>query len=141
MRHKHHIIPKHMGGTDDPSNIVELTIQEHADAHNLLYALHKSPYDKLAEAVLLGQMCPSEASKIAWEIGHKKGLAKSRLYWTGGSHTEETKEKMRQARLGKPNPASSAGCLKEVTCPHCGKVGQSGGMRRWHFNNCKEVTS
>lgn len=26
MKHKHHIIPKHAGGTDDASNIVELTV-------------------------------------------------------------------------------------------------------------------
>ena len=23
LKHKHHIIPRHAGGTDDPSNIVE----------------------------------------------------------------------------------------------------------------------
>ena len=32
MKHKHHVIPKH-DGTDDPSNIVELTIEEHAEAY------------------------------------------------------------------------------------------------------------
>ena len=26
IKHKHHIIPRHMGGTDDPINLVELTI-------------------------------------------------------------------------------------------------------------------
>jgi len=26
ITHKHHIIPKHIGGTDDPSNLIELTI-------------------------------------------------------------------------------------------------------------------
>lgn len=35
--HKHHIIPKHMGGTDDPTNLVKLTVQEHAKAHRILY--------------------------------------------------------------------------------------------------------
>ena len=35
--HKHHIIPKHMGGTDDPSNLIELTIEEHAEAHRKLF--------------------------------------------------------------------------------------------------------
>ena len=30
--HSHHIIPKHIGGTDDPSNIIELTVEEHAAA-------------------------------------------------------------------------------------------------------------
>ena len=37
MKHKHHIIPKHAGGTDDPSNLIELTVEEHAEAHRLLY--------------------------------------------------------------------------------------------------------
>lgn len=37
MSHKHHIIPKHAGGTDDPSNLVELSVADHAEAHRLLY--------------------------------------------------------------------------------------------------------
>ena len=38
--HKHHIIPKHMGGTDEPSNLVELTVEQHAETHRLLYEQH-----------------------------------------------------------------------------------------------------
>lgn len=26
---------------------------------------------------------------------------------------------------------------RQVTCPQCGKSGQQGGMKRWHFNNCR----
>ena len=37
IKHKHHIIPKHMGGTDDPSNLIELTVEEHAEAHKILF--------------------------------------------------------------------------------------------------------
>ena len=37
MKHKHHIVPKHMGGSDDPSNLIELTREEHALAHKILY--------------------------------------------------------------------------------------------------------
>ena len=37
MKHKHHIIPKHMGGTDDPSNLIELSVEEHAEAHKVLF--------------------------------------------------------------------------------------------------------
>ena len=37
IKHKHHIIPKHMGGTDDTNNLVELTCEEHAEAHKKLY--------------------------------------------------------------------------------------------------------
>lgn len=32
----HHIVPKCMGGTEDPSNLVELTAEEHFVAHRLL---------------------------------------------------------------------------------------------------------
>lgn len=24
------------------------------------------------------------------------------------------------------------------TCPHCGKTGKGGGMKQWHFDNCKD---
>jgi hypothetical protein len=37
MKHKHHIIPRHAGGTDALNNIVELTVEEHAKAHRVLY--------------------------------------------------------------------------------------------------------
>ena len=40
MKHKHHIIPRHAGGTDDPSNLVELTPEEHAEAHRKLWEEH-----------------------------------------------------------------------------------------------------
>lgn len=33
MKHEHHIIPKYEGGSDDPSNIVELTVTQHAMWH------------------------------------------------------------------------------------------------------------
>lgn len=35
--HRHHIVPKHAGGTDDDDNIVYLTPAEHAQAHLELY--------------------------------------------------------------------------------------------------------
>jgi hypothetical protein len=37
MKHLHHIVSKHMGGTDDPSNLIELTVEEHAEAHRKLF--------------------------------------------------------------------------------------------------------
>ena len=40
VKHKHHIIPKHMGGNDEPSNLIELSVEEHATAHRKLYEQH-----------------------------------------------------------------------------------------------------
>jgi hypothetical protein len=60
IKHKHHIIPKHAGGTDDPSNIVELTIEEHAEAHRLLYEQYGRWQDKVAWQGLLGLISHEE---------------------------------------------------------------------------------
>lgn len=29
----------------------------------------------------------------------------------------------------------------QTTCPHCGKVGQTGNMFRWHFDKCKSKSN
>lgn len=62
--HWHHIIPKHAGGTDDPSNLVRLTVAEHADAHRLLWEQHGRPEDKLAWLLLSGKTEEAEAARI-----------------------------------------------------------------------------
>ena len=36
-KHKHHIVPKHMGGSDDEENLILLTLEEHIQAHWDLY--------------------------------------------------------------------------------------------------------
>ena len=60
MKHKHHIIPRHAGGTDDPSNLVELSIEEHAEAHRVLYEKYDRWQDKLAWRGLSGQIGKEE---------------------------------------------------------------------------------
>ena len=62
--HKHHIIPRHMGGTDDPSNLVELSIEDHAQAHLDLYEEHGLMQDLVAYRMLLGQIDKAEAIKL-----------------------------------------------------------------------------
>src|SRR5271155_1868536 len=43
--HMHHIIPKHAGGTNDRSNLIRLTIYQHAMAHEKLYEEYGRPAD------------------------------------------------------------------------------------------------
>ena len=73
MKHKHHIIPKHMGGTDDESNLVELTIEEHAEAHRKLYVEHGRWEDKLAWQGLAGLMTNEEIVIEMLREAGKKG--------------------------------------------------------------------
>lgn len=42
------------------------------------------------------------------------------------------------ARLGKPAPYSATR-YEQVTCPHCDKIGMKANMKRYHFNNCKNI--
>lgn len=76
MKHKHHVIPKHMGGTDDPSNIVELTIEEHAEAHRKLFEEHGKWEDEVAWKALAGIISKKEATIRAINEGAKKGYQK-----------------------------------------------------------------
>lgn len=54
-----------MGGTDNPSNLVELTVEEHAQAHRLLYEEHGNWQDRIAWLSLIGQIGKDEAIQEA----------------------------------------------------------------------------
>ena len=88
MKHKHHIVPRHMGGTDDPSNLIELTVEEHAEAHKALYEEHGHIEDYCAWKGLSGQIGKEEIVRLLMDP-------------TGRVHTEETKNKISQSHKGK----------------------------------------
>jgi hypothetical protein len=77
MKHKHHIIPRHMGGTDDPSNLVELTPEEHAEAHRKLYEEHGHWQDYVAWQGLAKLATKEEHVYMLLSEAGKKGAAKS----------------------------------------------------------------
>jgi len=73
MKHIHHIVPKHMGGTDDPSNLIELSVEEHAEAHKKLYEEYGNEYDRIAWLALSKQINLTEAQKLSHLHGVKLG--------------------------------------------------------------------
>lgn len=73
MKHTHHIIPRHNGGTDDPSNLVELTIEEHAEAHRILYETHGRWQDYVAWRGLLGLITEEERMEIMYAARRGEG--------------------------------------------------------------------
>ena len=120
MTHKHHIIPKHMGGTDDPSNLITLTVEEHALAHKKIYEEHGKREDYLAWKALSKQIGNEEIWLRRSSIGgrnnmgkpkseeHRKKLSKSvSKYLTGkykeGGHGEELKRKISESMKGNTN--------------------------------------
>ena len=62
--HNHHIIPKHAGGSNDKSNIIELTIEEHANAHKLLFEQYGKIEDFIAWKMLSGKTEECELERI-----------------------------------------------------------------------------
>lgn len=60
----------------------------------------------------------------------------------GGTMSEEHKKALRVPRpgAGKHNghvKGENHFAKKILTCPHCGKQGGGGAIKRWHFDNCK----
>jgi hypothetical protein len=70
--HKHHIIPRYMGGTDVAENLIEITVTQHAMYHFCNYQLWGNEEDKIAWKTLSGQMTLSEAQYEAIKLGAKK---------------------------------------------------------------------
>jgi hypothetical protein len=52
-----------MGGTDDPSNLVELTVEEHAEAHKILWEKYGKLEDYVAWKALCGNIDTVEAER------------------------------------------------------------------------------
>jgi len=106
IKHLHHIVPRHAGGTDDPSNLVELTIEEHAEAHRVLYEEHGRAEDRWAWLGLSGQIGKDEILRqIAMsQKGKKKPEGhgeKVSAFRKTFKYTEESKLKMSLAKKGK----------------------------------------
>jgi hypothetical protein len=64
--HKHHIVPRHSGGTDADHNFTYLNVREHILAHFLLWKIHRMPND-LRAMHMLGANLTSEHRKLLGE--------------------------------------------------------------------------
>lgn len=59
--HRHHIVPRHVGGSNDSTNLTKLQVKEHRLAHLLLYKIYGRWEDELAYKMLRGVI------KDVWE--------------------------------------------------------------------------
>lgn len=71
MKHIHHIIPEYMGGTSDPSNLIELSIEEHAEAHRKLYEQNGNWQDYCAWQALSGRIGQEEILRMKQGMANK----------------------------------------------------------------------
>lgn len=95
--HLHHIVPRHAGGSDHPSNIERLTVEAHAEAHRKLYEQYGRWQDYLAWMGLSGRIGKEEAIRIVLSNTHKGKIL-------SGEHLE----KLRRANTGRKREFSDA---------------------------------
>lgn len=82
--------------------------------------------------------------------GKRNGAFGKPGYWKGIPKTEHSKRLMSLAKIGKPKSdnhrkmisLSQFGKVHKLSiCPHCGKTGGYRSMTRYHFNNCKMLST
>ena len=106
MKHKHHIIPRHMGGTDDPSNLIELTPEEHAEAHRKLYEEHGHWQDYVAWQGLAKLATKEEHVHMLLSNAGKKGQAMRLNTGMKYNISKSREEGIYPDRSGENNPAA-----------------------------------
>jgi hypothetical protein len=141
-----------MGGSDDPSNLIELTIGEHAEAHKKLYEQYGHWQDLIAWKGLSGQIGYEEVLTEVYRYAGKKGGSAK-----GYKFTEEGRLKLKEARkkqwdgkstfydwtdknhsdAAKSKISTSALSRESKECPHCKKLCKPHMYSRWHGDKCK----
>lgn len=121
VTHKHHIVPRHAGGTDDPSNLVELTVEDHAIAHLVRYRIYKDERDHVAYRMLTGQISKQDAilliQKLPKTEEHKKKIGDSVRGPLNGMYGKTISEEQREI-LRKANSIPKPG-LSELYKERC----------------------
>jgi hypothetical protein len=140
--HKHHIIPKYLGGTDAPSNLVLLHPYDHAILHFVRWKMYGFDgdgwaYNKLKAwlddgGMTVKGMRHSEKAKKAIGI---KSAERAR-----NPHSQETKAKISAKKSGKPSNRKgvkhTAESIEKSRQSHLGQVpwnkGETGKQIAWN---------
>ena len=116
MTHKHHIIPKHAGGTDEPSNIEYVTVEQHAERHRILFETHGRWQDKVAWLGLSGRIGKEEIIRLraSESLSYRLRHGDLRGMWIG-------KKQSPQSNMSRSR--TQTGMRKSAT--HCEKIGEA----------------
>lgn len=114
----HHIIPKHewklrfgnLDGVDAQDNLVNLTAQQHAQVHRLLYELNGNEFDRICSEGLSGMIGHEEVivaiQSLPKKEAHKRNIApklKGKRNALGVRRSAEQKASRSKFMLGNKN--------------------------------------
>lgn len=141
--HMHHIIPKHMGGTDDQENLIRLSIEDHAEAHRILYEQHHNEYDRVAWLALSGMITRQEAIMLTLQESGRKSYHKTpnlpsiagKALWSKPGMREHLSLKRKEQSAEGKNPMQGKK-HKRTNCPKCDKDLPVNGLKT-HLKYCK----
>lgn len=146
-KEKHHVIPRCLGGTNQTTNLVNLTAREHFIVHKLLCEIY--PYNKkLHDAVwcmihLVNKKHQRKYVVSTREYEYFKILRSNNMSILQRGHTvsDLTRDKISKALMGRKLSSETKQKLKKskhiLQCIYCKKVGGAPQMQQWHFDNCK----
>ena len=100
----HHVVPRCMGGSNKPANIVELTPEEHFTCHLLLVKIHPTEPKLVyaAKRMTDGNKLQSRKNKMYGWLRRRFSELQKQF-----RHTDESKEKIRIGGLGNTNGAGT----------------------------------
>lgn len=128
----HHMVPRCLGGTDDKSNLVSLTPEEHYVAHQLLVKMHPGNTKLLWAAFAMSggnryqvrnnrfygwlrrkfaQAMSEQAKRRTFSPETRAKMAAATRNRPHAPHTIETRAKMSLASLGKPKSEAHRAAL------------------------------
>lgn len=154
---QHHILPKALGGTNLPDNLVLLTPREHLFVHLCLVKIHPLNHSMIKAAMLMGsdrygnrlnnRQYDWIRKQCALMPSPTKGLPskrKGRIFGTNSAKGRPNGKKgISTGRIphnkGKDSPLKGLpkGPQRKLSCPHCNLEGGATNMKRFHFENCK----
>ena len=127
-KHKHHIIPRYEGGSDDPSNLVALTVIQHAMWHFAEWQRKGREEDRIAWQGLSKIIGREEVIRQASGIGGSKSKGKKR----DPEVVKRIANTRRGVKTGKSGPRS-----EEVK----NKISSTKRGKKWYVNEMGETST
>jgi hypothetical protein len=121
---KHHIVPRSMGGDNTKNNIVKLTAKEHFICHLLLtkMTVGKDRQKMCLALKMLTRLKNNIKISARWfELIRIESSKAHSSFQSGRTLSNETKEKLRQANLGKKHGKRSPETCKKISDAMRGK--------------------
>jgi hypothetical protein len=145
---KHHIKPKHSGGTNEPSNLINLSIKDHITAHWLLWQLFNSKKDE--KAYIFRVSTPEERVLYNREEQSKRlkeWKEKGKGFWNSKFQSEQGKKGgSKGGSAGTDEQFKARQQVGKKYGPITGKQNQSPELKEfltkysiWEFKGCKTV--